>query len=147
MKGYSEDPEHKFSFVFRMVKFYNSLTSYLLWYSSLILDKDYEYHSYIAILIVCVFSIIVIIMGSTCSTIQTGGEIDISGNGNSAIIINGLRHNVSNMFNTAVNLITQKYRFELILIHFTSVLLMMISTLFIIRFLMSHSAVEKGKRA
>ena len=84
-------------------------------------------------------------MGSKCSTNQLGGTVGILGNGNSAIIINGIQHNISGVFNTAVNLIMQKYRFELILMHFTSVFLVVISVLLVVRCIILRGAVSKGE--
>ncbi|CAM4803462.1 unnamed protein product [Rotaria magnacalcarata] len=39
-------------------------------------------------------------MGSKCSTLQIGGKVHISGNGNSPLIINGITYNISSLFNT-----------------------------------------------
>ncbi|CAF4308670.1 unnamed protein product [Rotaria socialis] len=39
-------------------------------------------------------------MRSKCSTLQIGGKVHISGNGNSPLIINGITYNISSLFNT-----------------------------------------------
>ena len=83
-------------------------------------------------------------MGPKCSTLQMGGNVDISGTGNSAVIINGISYNISSIFNTAINLIMQKYRFELILMHFTSISLVLMSALLIFRCFMPRRAIDKG---
>ena len=88
---------------------------------------------------------IVFIMGPKCSTLQIDGKVQISDNGNSAVIINGFSYNISSLFNTAISLIMQKYRSELILIQFTAVSLVVISALLVVRFLMSRSVIDKGK--
>ena len=88
---------------------------------------------------------IVFIMGPKCSMVQIGDNVDISGNGNSAIIIKGISYNISSIFNTAVNLIMQKYRSELILMQITSVSLVVISVLVVVRCLIPRSAVGNGE--
>ena len=88
---------------------------------------------------------IVFIMGPKCSTFQIDGKVDISGNGNSAVTINCVSCNISSLFNTAISLIMQKYRSELILIQFTAVSLVVISALLVVRFLMPRSVIDKGK--
>jgi hypothetical protein len=88
---------------------------------------------------------IVFIMGPKCSTIQIGGNVGISGNGNSALIINGISYNISSIFNTAVNVIMQRYRSELILMIFTSVSLVAISALLVVRCIVPRSTVIKGE--
>ncbi|CAF4567687.1 unnamed protein product [Rotaria socialis] len=72
-----------------------------------------------------------------------GGNIQIVGNGNSAVVINGVSYNISRLFNTAVDAIMQKYRSELILMQFTSVSLVVILVLLLLRFLMPRSIVDK----
>ena len=89
---------------------------------------------------------IVFIMGPKCLTLQIDGKVHILGNGNSAVIINGVSYNISSLFNTAVSLIMQKYRSELILIQFTTVSLVIISALLVVRFLMPRSVIDKGKK-
>ena len=88
---------------------------------------------------------IVFMMGPKCSTLQIDGKVHISGNGNSAVITNGVSYNISRLFNTAVSLIMQKYRSELILIQFTAVCLGIISALLVVRFLMPRNVIDKGK--
>ncbi|CAF2146149.1 unnamed protein product, partial [Rotaria magnacalcarata] len=46
-------------------------------------------------------------MGPKCSTFEMGGNIQIVGNGNSAVVINGVSYNISSLFNTAVDAIMQ----------------------------------------
>ena len=84
-------------------------------------------------------------MGGACSSVQLGGDVHIPGNGNSAIIFNGVPYNISSIFNNAVNLIVQKYRFESIVIQFTSIGLLTISLCMLILCLVSRKAVKKGK--
>ena len=84
-------------------------------------------------------------MGPKCSTLQIDDKVHISGNSNSAVIINGVSHNISSLFNTVVSLIMQKYRSELILIQFAAVSLVVISALLVVRFLMPRSVIDKGK--
>lgn len=80
-------------------------------------------------------------MGGTCSSIQLGGDVHIPGNGNSAIIFNGVSYNILSIFNSAVNLIVQKYRFESIIIQFTSIGLSTISLCLLIL-----SCIEKNSK-
>ena len=84
-------------------------------------------------------------MGPKCSTFQIDGEVHISGNGNSAVMINGVSYNISSLFNTAISLIMQKYRSELILIQFTAISLVVISAFLVVRFLMPRSVIDKDK--
>jgi hypothetical protein len=84
-------------------------------------------------------------MGPKCSTLQLGGDVNIPGNGNSAIIFNGVPYNISNIFNSAVNLIMEKYRSELIMIQFTSAFLITISLYWIILYLVPKNTVKKGE--
>lgn len=74
-----------------------------------------------------------------------GGNVQIVGNGNSAVVINGVSYNISSLFNTAVDAIMQKYRSELILMQLTSVSLVVILVLLLLRFLMPRSIVDKRK--
>ena len=80
-------------------------------------------------------------MGPKCSTFEMGGNVQIVGNGNSAVVINGVSYNISSLFNTAVDAIMQRYRSELILMQFTSVSLVLL----LLRFLMPRSIVDKRK--
>ncbi|CAF4617426.1 unnamed protein product [Rotaria socialis] len=82
-------------------------------------------------------------MGPKCSTFEMGGNVQIVGNGNSAVVINGVSYNISSLFNTAVDAIMQRYRSELILMQFTSVSLVVILVLLLLRFLMPRSIVDK----
>ncbi|CAF3836217.1 unnamed protein product [Rotaria magnacalcarata] len=49
-------------------------------------------------------------MGPKCSTFEMGGNIQIVGNGNSAVVINGVSYNISSLFNTAVDAIMQSMK-------------------------------------
>jgi hypothetical protein len=84
-------------------------------------------------------------MGPKCSTFEMGGNVQIVGNGNSAVVINGVSYNISSLFNTSVDAIMQRYRSELILMQFTSVSLVVILVLLLLRFLMPRNFVDKRK--
>ncbi|CAF5087430.1 unnamed protein product [Rotaria magnacalcarata] len=83
-------------------------------------------------------------MGSKCSTLQIGGKVHISGNGNSPLIINGIIYNISSLFNTVVSMTMRQYRSELILVQFISAFVVLISVLLAVRFLISRFPVDKG---
>ncbi|CAF2057507.1 unnamed protein product [Rotaria magnacalcarata] len=83
-------------------------------------------------------------MGSKCSTLQIGGKVHISGNGNSPLIINGITYNISSLFNTVVSMTMRQYRSELILVQFISAFVVLISVLLTVRFLISRFPVDKG---
>ena len=59
-------------------------------------------------------------------------------------MINGVRYNISRIFNNAVNVVVQKYRAELILVHLMSIVLMLTSIFLIIVCLKSKSREKKG---
>ncbi|CAF1628509.1 unnamed protein product [Adineta ricciae] len=82
-------------------------------------------------------------MGGKCSSVQLGGDVHIPGNGNSAIIFNGVPYNISSIFNNAVDLVVQKYRFESIIIQFTSFGLTIISLCMLIVCLVSRRKAKK----
>ena len=84
-------------------------------------------------------------MGPRHSTPPVNNNINVSGNGNLAILINGVQHNISSMFDTAVDMVMQKYRSELILVHFTWIMLMAILIFFIILCLKPESCELKSK--
>lgn len=84
-------------------------------------------------------------MGPKCTTLQLGGDVNIPGNGNSAIIFNGVPYNISYIFNNALNIIMEKYRSELIIIQFSSIFLMTILWCVIILYLVLKRVVNKGK--
>ncbi|CAF0765890.1 unnamed protein product [Adineta steineri] len=84
-------------------------------------------------------------MGPKFSTCQVGSNVGIFGNGNSALIINGVSYNISNIFSAAANVFMQKYRSEFIIMQFTSIALVIISVLLVAQCLISRSAPGKGE--
>ncbi|CAF1477371.1 unnamed protein product [Adineta steineri] len=82
-------------------------------------------------------------MGPRCTTLQLGGDVSIPGNGNSAIIFNGIPYNISNIFNNALNITMEKYRSELIIIQFSSVFLMTILWCAIVIYISIKKTVNK----
>ena len=84
-------------------------------------------------------------MGLRYSTPTANNNINVFGDGNLAILINGVQHNISSMFDTAVSAVMQKYRSELILVHFTWIVLMAILIFFIIVCLKPESCEHKSK--
>jgi hypothetical protein len=112
-------------------------------FNNLIVDKLQN----ISVLFVLFFNIldIIFIMGSQCSTSPIRNSVGILGSGNSAVIINGMSYNISNMFNVAVKLVMQEYRSELILMQFTSVSLVVILILLVVWCFSPRSIVVKGE--
>lgn len=82
-------------------------------------------------------------MGPKCSKNPIHNSVGITGNGNSAIVINGINYNISNIFESSINFVMQAYRLELILTQFTSLSLILISTLLLLRCLRLRSATGK----
>lgn len=114
------------------------------WRVGPILDRILIHHNFSYIEFAYIWCNIVLIMGGRCSTIPTNNNILIAGSGNSAIMINGVRYNISRIFNNAVNVVVQKYRAELILVHLMSIVLMLTSIFLIIACLKSKSREKKG---
>lgn len=85
-------------------------------------------------------------MGSKYSTFDMHGTIHIYGHGNSAVIINGISYNITSLFNTALHLIMKRYRSELILIQFISVLVLIVATLIAIQFFIKRGIIEKSNQ-
>ena len=82
---------------------------------------------------------LVFIMGPRCSTLPPSEIIGIIGNGNSAIIINGVSYNISSMLTTAADVMLKKYRSGWVLLAFALVSLTIVSTLLMIRLLLMRS--------
>ena len=79
---------------------------------------------------------LVFIMGPRCSTLPPSEMIGIIGNGNSAIIINGVSYNISSIITTAADVMLKKYRSGWVFLAFALVSLTIISTLLLIRILL-----------
>ena len=82
-------------------------------------------------------------MGRSHSKYFLMNKIGISGNHNLAFMVNGVNYNISSIFDETINQIVEGYRSDLILVHFTSVSLMLILISVIIRCLISDCAVAK----
>ena len=82
---------------------------------------------------------LVFIMGPRCSTLPPSEMIGIVGNGNSAIIINGVSYNISSILTTAADVMLKKYRIGWVFLAFSLVLLTLISALLLIRLLLLRS--------
>ena len=82
---------------------------------------------------------LVFIMGARCSTLPPSEMIGIIGNGNSAIIINGVSYSISSILTTAADVMLKKYRYGWIFLAFALFLLTMISALLLIRLLLMRS--------
>ena len=79
---------------------------------------------------------LVFIMGPRCSTLPPSEMIGIVGNGNSAIIINGVSYNISSILTTAADVMLKKYRFGWVFLAFSLVLLTLISAVLLILLLL-----------
>ena len=82
---------------------------------------------------------LVFIMGPRCSTLPPSEMIGIIGNGNSAIIINGVSYNISSILTTAADVMLKKYRPGWVFLAFALVSLTIVSTLLLIRLLLMRS--------
>ena len=89
-------------------------------------------------MILCMVAL-VFIMGPRCSTLPPSEMIGIIGNGNSAIIINGVSYNISSIFTTAADAVLKKYRSGWVFLAFALVSLTIISTLLLIRLLLMRN--------
>ena len=88
---------------------------------------------------------LVYIMGPRCSTLPPSEMIGIIGNGNLAIIINGVSYNISSILTTAAEVVLKKYRYGWIILAFSLVLLTTISALLLIRLLLMRSNANNRK--
>lgn len=86
-------------------------------------------------------------MGAQLSMLNFDNKLQISGNGNSALIINGLRYNISDIFNTAVNVAMEKYRSELIFMYFTSISLLVLIAVAVVQCLIARHSVQNRKKS
>ncbi|CAF1507479.1 unnamed protein product [Adineta ricciae] len=86
-------------------------------------------------------------MGPRCTTLQLGGNVNIPGNGNSAIIFNGVSYNLSSIVNNGLSVIMEKYRSELIIIQFSSIVLMTILSCAIILYFSFKRAGNKDMKS
>ena len=88
---------------------------------------------------------LVFIMGPRCSTLPPSEMIGIIGNGNSAIIINGVSYNISSILTTAADVMLKKYRPGWVFLAFALVSLTIVSTLLMIRLLLMRSNINNRK--
>lgn len=83
-------------------------------------------------------------MGGDSSKCSVGHKIGIIGNGNSALIINGISFNISRMLEAVAIQTVEHFRSQMIVVHLILGFFMFLLMLATIKYFLSYHQLEKG---